>query len=222
MSIDLLCNGVWATLSSALLSKFGDDLFVSGLPKLFHANYTSTAHFLRQLEDCVMEFQEEEEDNGSNQISETESSSDPLARRLQIRRRIESHPSTLELWKKWNLPVYFQLRSEEVKSAVDVSLIGANKEAYQFLAQQDPSSLTSSATNGSMKAATSSSSSSSVHSLQLLSVEMRHPKTSSDGSKHVRPLFVEGDHEPCMKTVEGSSSIKDRELNLLVMQQVFI
>ena len=51
------------------------------------------------------------------------------AMRRAVRSRLQSHPSTADLWRRWNLPVYFKLRYAELTASVDDALTVALKQA---------------------------------------------------------------------------------------------
>jgi len=223
MSIDLLCNGVWATLSTALLSKFGDDLFVSGLPDLFHANYSSTANFLRQLEDCVLGDEEDHVFNDKKDKTTSSKEQSVSSHRLQLRKRIESHPSTLELWKRWNLPVYFQLRSEEVKQSVDSALASANENAYVYHSNANNQNDENQNQNNSSLSSSLFSSFKYVAIVDQDSINQNDRSLDDKRKKDIllkRPLFKEGFHAPYMKSLDENSSIKHRHFNFLIMEQM--
>lgn len=81
------------------MSKLGDEMFSLGFADVIHRNYTSMVAFIHSLEGLCGEDVRE-----------------------QVRARLYTHESTQDLWKKWNLPVYFQLRCSEITSAVDEAM----------------------------------------------------------------------------------------------------
>lgn len=97
--LDVAGNAIWAPAVHALLNGF-PSFFSAGLPDVFVANFDAFHSFM----DSMFEGFEESLPGA------------PLALRL--------HPATLEVETKWHraLPVYFQVRSREVRAPVEEAL----------------------------------------------------------------------------------------------------
>jgi len=136
MAVDLLVNGVWAHLCHALVAKLGDHgLFGLGDADVAHANYTATLQLLRDVEAIALPEQPTDGANGANShagegtasarapdAASVPASASALAVRAAVRRRLEAHPATTDLWRRWNLPVYFQLRASQLMALADDAL----------------------------------------------------------------------------------------------------
>ncbi|KAG1653562.1 Conserved oligomeric Golgi complex subunit 2 [Nymphon striatum] len=96
---DFLTNSVWPEVVSLLENKI-PSMFAPGNPNMFHDKYTISVDFLLQFE---------------QQFSS-------IAAVNQFR----SHPSYTTFLSKWNLPVYFQIRYQEIASALELSLQRTN------------------------------------------------------------------------------------------------
>ena len=128
-TIDLLCNGLWAYLQHSLVTKLGDALFSTGIAETMHANYTATERFLDQLAAIAvpMALREPKQMPSFQQRHFRSISSDRMVLRIarQIRRRLSVHSATQEIWHRWNLQIYFQLRQAQIIQYFDKAVMGA-------------------------------------------------------------------------------------------------
>ncbi|TYZ60669.1 hypothetical protein PybrP1_000319 [[Pythium] brassicae (nom. inval.)] len=92
-SVDLLGNAVWKPLFDVLASKHSV-VFQAADPDRFHRSYTQSMQFLARME---------------QQFCATEA----------MTARFRSHESVVEFKDKWNLDVYFQLRSAQLAASLE-------------------------------------------------------------------------------------------------------
>ncbi|GAA98396.1 hypothetical protein E5Q_05082 [Mixia osmundae IAM 14324] len=85
---DLLASVFWDEISRRLVSETSQAIFAAGQPEVFIRNYNITTAFIDRIENLC-----------------------PSSTYLD---RLRNHPSMLRFSKRWQLPVYFQLRFREV------------------------------------------------------------------------------------------------------------
>lgn len=102
---DFLVNSVWPEVVSNIEAKTSS-MFAPGNPDIFHAKYLLSMQFLDQFEKQC-----------GSQASV---------------KRLRDHPSYHTFLNKWSLPVYFQIRFQEIAGAFESSLFSAfNRAAGQ-------------------------------------------------------------------------------------------
>lgn len=113
MDVDLLTAGVWVPIATALMADAGIkmSIFSPGIASILQANYTALDSFLSALSSRLL-LLPNDNDESSRQ---TKFYRLPLSpeRIQQAQDRIYAHPKTAEFSKKWNLPIYYQLRFGE-------------------------------------------------------------------------------------------------------------
>ncbi|XP_068729448.1 conserved oligomeric Golgi complex subunit 2-like [Montipora capricornis] len=92
---DFLVNAVWPEVASLVEIRFGS-IFAPGNPDSFHQKYMTTVWFINKFEGLC----------GSKASVQ----------------RLRSHPSFISFMARWSLPVYFQIRFQEVASKFETSL----------------------------------------------------------------------------------------------------
>lgn len=116
MDVDLITGGVWVPIATALMADAGIKMaiFSPGIASILQANYTALNCFLSELAERLLK-QPPQEHNGVAGTTENlyfrPVTSNETIQRAQY--RIYSHPKTAEFSKKWNLPIYYQLRFGE-------------------------------------------------------------------------------------------------------------
>jgi conserved oligomeric Golgi complex subunit 2 len=127
MEVDLITAGVWVPIATALLADAGIKMaiFSPGIASILQANYVALDKFLAELADRLLkEIPTDEAEKHLNDASpESKSYLVPSSHHFRpsmtpetIHRaqdRIYSHPKTTDFAKKWNLPIYYQLRFGE-------------------------------------------------------------------------------------------------------------
>lgn len=129
MEVDLVTDGVWVPIATALMADAGIKMaiFSPGIASILQANYTALDVFLSQLARRLLQGE-----NGSAESQPKDASLDlyfqptiSAERILEAQDRIYAHPKTAEFSKKWNLPIYYQLRFGEcctrLNKAVDLT-----------------------------------------------------------------------------------------------------
>lgn len=108
-AVDLLGNAIWKPLYDVLASKHSI-VFQAADPDRFHRSYTQSMEFLAQLE---------------RQFCAT----DAMAARFR------SHESVVEFKEKWNVDVYFQLRSSQLATSLERAFRVKRAEQHVSFAQ---------------------------------------------------------------------------------------
>ncbi|KAH8119152.1 COG complex component [Phellopilus nigrolimitatus] len=93
---NILSNVVWVEVSRAVMDDLGSTVFAAGKPDEFRKNYETTQAFMRSLE--------------------------YLAPSSLSVRNLRRHPSFEAFERRWQLPVYFQLRWKDIVGRVEEAL----------------------------------------------------------------------------------------------------
>ncbi|KAJ4483374.1 COG complex component [Lentinula aciculospora] len=96
VGFDIMANVIWHELGKAIMDDLGGMVFASGRPDEFRKNYEITQAFIRSL--------------------------DFMAPSAQAVQSMRSHPVYSMFEKRWQLPVYFQMRWKEIVSKVEEAL----------------------------------------------------------------------------------------------------
>ncbi|KAG9087523.1 hypothetical protein FRC06_002496 [Ceratobasidium sp. 370] len=103
--VEIIANVVWAELARALMDELGSVVFAVGRPDEFRQNYTTTQHLISALEALA-----------------------PQASVVALR----AHPLTTTFSRRWQLPVYFQLRWKDIVGKCENVLGGSTGEKGEF------------------------------------------------------------------------------------------
>ncbi|WVN87517.1 uncharacterized protein L203_102700 [Cryptococcus depauperatus CBS 7841] len=95
---DFLAKVIWPEIGEAIMDNLGNVIFAAGRPDELHKNYTTTYRFLSLLESIA-----------------------PSVRSVIAMRQ---SPTYLTFERRWQLPVYFQLRWKEIVGQLEPSLTG--------------------------------------------------------------------------------------------------
>ncbi|KAI0288526.1 oligomeric golgi complex component, COG2-domain-containing protein [Russula brevipes] len=90
---EVLSNVIWAEIARSLMDELGSALFAAGRPDEFRKNYETTQSFIRSLQ--------------------------YLAPSARATRAMTEHPTFLAFERRWQLPVYFQLRWKEIVTKLE-------------------------------------------------------------------------------------------------------
>ena len=93
---DIFTNVVWDELSSRLLDSMGNTIFFVGQTDTFYSNFTLTNAFLQRFL--------------------------ALAPTPESKRAMQEHPNWMAFKRRWQLPVYFQMRFREVVTQLEAAL----------------------------------------------------------------------------------------------------
>ncbi|CCO27036.1 Conserved oligomeric Golgi complex subunit 2 Short=COG complex subunit 2 [Rhizoctonia solani AG-1 IB] len=107
--IEIIANVVWAELARALMDELGSTVFAVGRPDEFRQNYTTTQNLISALE--------------------------ALAPRASVP-ALRAHPLTTTFSRRWQLPVYFQLRWKDIIGKCEGVLGSGAGEKQDFATPQ--------------------------------------------------------------------------------------
>lgn len=133
VEIDLVTAGVWVPIVTALMADAGISMaiFSPGIASILQSNYTALDHFLSGVASSLLR-EETYEMRKSNETRTDLYSSFSITpdtiRRAQ--KRIYSHPKTTEFFKKWNLPIYYQLRFGDSCSRLNNAVEKTRREGW--------------------------------------------------------------------------------------------
>ena len=131
MEIDLITCGVWVPVATALMADPGIKMaiFSPGMANVLQANYNALDTFLSELASVLLS------ESSSTTMSSGESSKlllgggdyscmyyKPVLTAKSIecaQSRLYAHPSTVDYYRRWNLPIYYQLRFAEFTRRLD-------------------------------------------------------------------------------------------------------
>eukprot|EP00546_Thalassionema_frauenfeldii_P020380 CAMPEP_0178897296 /NCGR_PEP_ID=MMETSP0786-20121207/1664_1 /TAXON_ID=186022 /ORGANISM="Thalassionema frauenfeldii, Strain CCMP 1798" /LENGTH=848 /DNA_ID=CAMNT_0020567823 /DNA_START=55 /DNA_END=2601 /DNA_ORIENTATION=- len=133
MEVDLVTAGVWVPIATALMADAGISMaiFSPGITSILQSNYTSLDSFLSGVASTLLNENKKEasqhNDSGMDLYSSFTITPD-IIRRAQ--KRIYSHPKTTELFKKWNLSIYYQLRFGDSCSRLNNAIEKTRREGW--------------------------------------------------------------------------------------------
>ncbi|KAH8107892.1 COG complex component [Cristinia sonorae] len=99
---EIMANVVWAEIGKAVMDELGSIVFAAGKPDEFRGHYETTQAFIRALEFLA-----------------------PSASAIEAMR---SHPVYTAFDRRWQLPVYFQLRWKEIVTKLEDALVQTKLE----------------------------------------------------------------------------------------------
>ena len=147
MEVDLVTGGVWVPVATALMADPGIKMaiFSPGIANVLQANYSALDTFLSELANSLLlQCAQGSSDEDVNQEEEEEKTSietgdlshlyyRPTIKANAIERaqtRLYAHPTTVEFSKRWNLPIYYQLRFAEFCKRLDKAVEGVCREGW--------------------------------------------------------------------------------------------
>jgi len=144
MEIDLVTCGVWVPVATALTADPGIKMaiFSPGIANVLQANYSALDTFLSELAGSLLTppSQEGEELDGETKTNENVELGDfshlyyqPRLNTKSIenaQKRLYAHPTTVDYYKRWNLPIYYQLRFAEFTNRLDKALQRIQSEGW--------------------------------------------------------------------------------------------
>lgn len=96
--IHFIANVIWEQVSNRLMTEIGQPLFSVGDPDQFYIYYTISANFVNRIEELC--------------FSQSQNQLDVL----------HNHPSFQSFNKKWQLPLYYKLRLNEIVKDLEINL----------------------------------------------------------------------------------------------------
>ncbi|KAL7530708.1 hypothetical protein ACHAXR_003637, partial [Thalassiosira sp. AJA248-18] len=143
MEVDLVTCGVWVPVATALMADPGIKMaiFSPGIANVLQANYSALDTFLSELANSLLSPDPQLESAPSEGEKTSPELGDfshlyyqPNLNSHSIERshsRLFAHPTTVDYYKRWNLPIYYQLRFAEFCKRLDKALEGVQKEGWQ-------------------------------------------------------------------------------------------
>lgn len=129
MEVDLITAGVWAPIVTALMADAGIRMaiFSPGIASILQANYLALDNFLSTLAKSLLD------STSSDSVNHNVPKSERMYFRPDVttqtingaQDRIYTHAKTAEFSKKWNLPIYYQLRFGECCTRLNKALVNA-------------------------------------------------------------------------------------------------
>ena len=133
MAVDLITAGVWVPIATAFTADAGIKMaiFSPGIASILQTNYVALDNFLSHLALRLLD-----EPNGLTTAEGGQTGSlyfSPKTTKESITRaqdRIYAHPKTSEFSKRWNLPIYYQLRFGECCSRLNKAIDDTTRDGW--------------------------------------------------------------------------------------------
>jgi hypothetical protein len=144
MEVDLVTCGVWVPVATALMADPGLKLaiFSPGIANVLQANYSALDTFLSELASVLLSPPPSAGGGGDGEAGGGASGGPgdfsrlyyrPVLNRRSFERaqsRLYAHPATVEYYRRWNLPIYYQLRFAEFTRRIDDALRRVREEGW--------------------------------------------------------------------------------------------
>jgi len=146
MEVDLVTCGVWVPVATALMADPGIKMaiFSPGIANVLQANYSALDTFLSELAGNLLTPPPENDKSATNSVEEEKTNHElgdfshlyyqPNLDATSIERaqsRLYAHSTTVDYYKRWNLPIYYQLRFAEFCKRLDKALNLVRKDGWQ-------------------------------------------------------------------------------------------
>lgn len=138
--VDLVTAGVWVPVATALLADAGVKMaiFSPGIATILQANYLALDNFLSGLSTKLLQSHEQNMLlRGSSSITNNNSleklyypATISIGAAQQAQKRVFCHPKTEEFSKKWNLPIYYQLRFGDCCNRLNKAIERTRREGW--------------------------------------------------------------------------------------------
>ena len=145
MDVDLVTCGVWVPVATALMADPGIKMaiFSPGIANVLQANYSALDTFLSELASNLLTPPPYATEDGEEEKTNSHVSAElgdfshlyyqPKLNTQSIERaqsRLYAHPTTVDYYKRWNLPIYYQLRFAEFTKRLDKALQRVQSEGW--------------------------------------------------------------------------------------------
>lgn len=136
MGVDLVTAGVWVPIATALMADAGIKMaiFSPGIASILQSNYIALDTFLEELAERLLTATEDSDGDASKQTTpELSPTMNVILDKGAIQAaqdRIYTHPKTAEFSKKWNLPIYYQLRFGECCNRLNKAVTQTEREGW--------------------------------------------------------------------------------------------
>lgn len=127
--VDLLSEGVWVPIATALMADAGIKMaiFSPGIASILQANYVALDNFLSGLAVRLLAPPADVPHQEGGLLYQAEMTASQME---QAQDRIYAHPKTAEFIKKWNLPIYYQLRFGESCNRLNKAVDQTRREGW--------------------------------------------------------------------------------------------
>lgn len=137
MGVDLVTAGVWVPIATALMADAGIKMaiFSPGIASILQSNYIALDTFLAELADRLLSPNTDKTiqkgDNAASTIPTSGMNASLSKADIEAaQERIYTHPKTAEFSKKWNLPIYYQLRFGECCNRLNKAVVQTQREGW--------------------------------------------------------------------------------------------
>lgn len=133
--IDLVTAGVWVPIATALMADAAIKMaiFSPGIASILQANYTALNTFLSELAERLLKGEEDETVESTDNDALESLYYRPSVTPETIQRaqdRIYAHSMTADFSKRWNLPIYYQLRFGECCARLNSAIARTQTEGW--------------------------------------------------------------------------------------------
>ena len=127
--VDLLSEGVWVPIATALMADAGIKMaiFSPGIASILQANYVALDNFLSGLAVRLLAPSADTSQREESFLYQPEMTASQVE---HAQDRIYAHPKTAEFIKKWNLPIYYQLRFGESCNRLNKAVDQTRREGW--------------------------------------------------------------------------------------------
>jgi hypothetical protein len=130
LDVDLVTEGVWVPIATALMADAGIKMaiFSPGIASILQANYLALDAFLANLARKLLHNESDSADTEEQKKYFQPAITDERITHAQ--ERIYAHPKTAEFSKKWNLPIYYQLRFGDCCTRLNKAVDQTSREGW--------------------------------------------------------------------------------------------
>jgi hypothetical protein len=129
VDVDLLTEGVWVPIATALMADAGIKMaiFSPGIASILQTNYVALDTFLAQLSVRLLASTAKSTTMDEDLLYQPEMTPKEMDRAQD---RIYAHGKTAEFIKRWNLPIYYQLRFGESCNRINKAVDQTRREGW--------------------------------------------------------------------------------------------
>lgn len=129
VDVDLLTEGVWVPIATALMADAGIKMaiFSPGIASILQTNYVALDTFLAHLSVRLLASTTKVATEGDDLLYQPEMTPKEMDRAQD---RIYAHGKTAEFIKRWNLPIYYQLRFGESCNRINKAVDQTRREGW--------------------------------------------------------------------------------------------
>ena len=131
--VDLVTAGVWVPIATALMADAGVKMaiFSPGIASILQKNYLALDNFLSELAVRLLMSDSCTTTASAGSLEQLYYSPDITTEAVaRVQARVFAHAKTAEFTKKWNLPIYYQLRFGDCCSRLNAAVDRTQKEGW--------------------------------------------------------------------------------------------